>query len=167
MRRDVGAQRLAIQVARALDEPLARPWTRACAGGRQERRVHRAAAALEAFYVEARLGRARRAGNADLVDIYEEAIANVGACVAERMTRLKSFLREHGGPAPAELGAVPLPPCPLPLDAGPADADHIKWVKGLGEEDVERGELWLKEIADAVRAKLATATATAPAKNAG
>jgi UDP-N-acetylglucosamine/UDP-N-acetylgalactosamine diphosphorylase len=158
VRRDVGQRRLAIQVARPVDEPLERPLD-----GRVQPVIDKNVEyiaqlkALEAFYVEARLGRARRAGQTDLGIIYEAAIANVGACIAERMSRLKSFLREHGGPALPELGAVAIPPCPLPLDAGPPDADHIKWVRGLGDADVERGQLWLQVIADTTRAKLAVA----------
>jgi UDP-N-acetylglucosamine/UDP-N-acetylgalactosamine diphosphorylase len=160
VRRDVGHQRLAIQVARAVDEPLERPLD-----GRVQPVVDKnidyiaQLKALEAFYAEARLARARRAGNAGLAIVYQEAIANVGACVAERLTRLKSFLREHGGAPLPELGAIAIPPCPLPLDAGPADADHVKWVKALADADVQRGQAWLQEIAGAVRAKLAASAA--------
>ena len=132
VRRDVDAGRLSIQVARALDEPLERPMDARVAPIVEKNVAYIAQLrALEAFYVEARLGRARHAGRADLVAVYEEAIANIGVCVAERVTRLKSFLKEHAGPALPDLGAPVITACPLPLAAAESDVDHVKWIKAL------------------------------------
>ncbi len=156
VRRDVGAGRLSIQVARSVDEPLARPMDARVAPVVEKNIVYIAQLrALEAFYVEARLARARHAGRSDLVAVYEEAIANIGVCVAERVTRLKSFLKEHGGPALPDLGVPVITPCPLPIDATPGDTDHIKWIKSLAPADVERGQAWLESIAKDVAARLA------------
>jgi hypothetical protein len=152
VRRDVGAGQLSIQVARSLDEPLERPMDARVAPIVEKNVAYIAQLrALEAFYVEARLGRARHAGRADLCAVYEEAIANIGVCVAERVTRLKSFLKEHGGPALPDLGAPVITACPLPMGG---DADHVKWVKALAPADVERGQAWLDSIAGDVRARL-------------
>ena len=159
VRRDVAAGKLSIQVARAVDEPLDRPL---------DARVQPVVAknveylaqlrALEAFYAQVRLGRARRAGRADLVVVYEEALANLGACVAERATRLKSFLREHGGAPLPELPPVDeTPECPLALDGAAGEADHVKWIKSLPDADVARAQAWLESIAQGVRARLTPA----------
>ena len=68
VRRDVGAGQLSIQVARAVDEPLERPMDARVAPVVEKNVAYIAQLrALEAFYVEARLGRARHAGRADLV----------------------------------------------------------------------------------------------------
>jgi UDP-N-acetylglucosamine/UDP-N-acetylgalactosamine diphosphorylase len=158
VRRDVGAGSLSIQVARALEEPLERPMDARVAPIVEKNIAYIAQLrALEAFYVEVRLGRARHAGRADLCAVYEEAIANIGVCVAERVTRLKSFLKEHAGPALPDLGAPVITACPLPLGAAGGDADHVKWVKALAPADVERGQAWLESIAGAVRARLSVA----------
>jgi len=157
VRRDVGAGQLSIQVARAVEEPLERPMSmNARIAPVVEKNVAYIAQlrALEAFYVEARLGRARHAGRADLVAVYEEAIANIGLCVAERVTRLKSFLKEHGGPALPDLGAPVITACPLPLAVAPGDADHVKWIRSLSPADVERGQAWLESVAKDVGARL-------------
>jgi acetyltransferase-like isoleucine patch superfamily enzyme len=156
VRRDVAPGNLSIQVARAVDEPLARPLD-----GRVQPVVDKNVEyiaqlrALEAFYGAVRLARARRAQQADLVIVYEAALANLGVCVAERVTRLKSFLREHGGRPLPELAASAPPACPLPLDGAAAEKDHVKWIKSLGEDDVARGQRWLEEVAQSVRAQLA------------
>ena len=161
VRRDVAAGRLAIQVARAVDEPLARPLE-ARVRPVVEKNVEYLAQlhALSAFYADVRLGRARRAGRADLVVVYEEAIGNLGVCIAERLSRLKSFLREHTGQALPAMAGMTVPPCPLPIagdgagDAQAAAIDHVKWIQALSDAEVERGHAWLQSIALAVRQRL-------------
>jgi hypothetical protein len=158
MRRDVGAGQLSIQVARTVDERLERPMDARIAPVVEKNVAYIGQLrALEAFYLEARLARARHAGRADLCAVYEEAIANIGVCVAERVTRLKSFLKEHGGPALPDLGAPVITACPLPLGAAESDADHVKWIRALSPADVERGQAWLDSIASDVRARLRVA----------
>ena len=156
VRRDVAAGTLSIQVARAVDQPLERPGD-----ARVQPVVEKNVAyiaqlrALEAFYAGVRLGCARRAGRADLVVIYEEALVNLGACVAERIARLKSFLREHGGAPLPDLPPVSAAPaCPLALDGAAGEADHVKWIKSLADADVARGQAWLESVASGVRARL-------------
>ena len=155
VRRDVAAGQLSIQVSRAVDEPLGRPLDARVKSVVEKNVAYIAQLrALEAFYAEVRLGRARRAARAGLVVVYEEALANVGVCLAERVTRLKSFLREHGAPPLPDLGAPVAAACPLPLDAAPDESDHVKWIKTLSAADADRGQAWLEGIAQGVRDKL-------------
>ena len=156
VRRDVAAGKLSIQVARAVDEPLQQPLD-ARVRPVVEKNVEYIAQlrALEAFYAQVRLARARRAGRADLVVVYEEALANLATCVAERVTRLKSFLREYGGAPLPELPPVSATPeCPLALDGATGEADHVNWIKSLADADVARAQGWLEAIAQGVRARL-------------
>lgn len=156
VRRDVAAGKLSIQVARVVDEPLERPLD-ARVRPVVEKNVEYIAQlrALEAFYAQVRLSRARRAGRADLVVVYEEALANLATCVAERVTRLKSFLREHGGAPLPELSPMSeVSECPLALDGAAGEADHVKWIKSLADVDVARAQGWLESIAQGVRARL-------------
>jgi UDP-N-acetylglucosamine/UDP-N-acetylgalactosamine diphosphorylase len=162
VRRDVAPGQLSIQVSRAVDEPLGRPLDARVKSVAEKNVAYIAQLrALEAFYAEVRLGRARRAARAGLVVVYEEALANVGVCLAERVTRLKSFLREHGAPALPELGAPVAAACPLPLDAAPDESDHVKWIKTLSAADADRGQVWLEGIAQGVRDKLRVPDAAA------
>jgi len=139
VRRDVAAGKLSIQVARAVDEALERPLD-ARVQPVVDKNVEYIAQlrALEAFYGGVRLARARRAGRADLLVVYQEALTNLGLCVAERVTRLRSFLREHGGHALPELAPLAAPHCPLAFEATAAETDHVKWIKGLPDADVAR-----------------------------
>jgi UDP-N-acetylglucosamine/UDP-N-acetylgalactosamine diphosphorylase len=153
VRRDVAAGKLSVQVARAVDQPLERPLD-ARVRPVVEKNVEYLAQlrALEAFYAQVRLARARRAGRADLVVVYQEALANIGVCAAERVTRLGSFLREHGAaPTPDLPPPSEAPACPLALDG---EVDHVKWIKGLADADVARAQDWLETVAQSVRARL-------------
>ena len=150
VRRDVGPRRLVVHAAPAVDDSLDGP--------RDERvdlvlkknvayiaNLH----ALRAWYLEARLGRARRAAAADLAIVYEEAIRNLDVCLAERVLRLESYLAERGRALP-KLQAPEAPPFPLALDAAPA-TDHVKWVQALADADVDRARAWLAGIARGVQ----------------
>jgi UDP-N-acetylglucosamine/UDP-N-acetylgalactosamine diphosphorylase len=153
VRRDVGPRRLVVQPPPAVDDPL---------DGPREERVDQVVRknvayignlhALRAWYVEARLGRARRAGAAELALVYEEAVRNLDVCLAERMARLESYLAERGRALP-KLAVPAAPAFPLALDAG-ASIEHIKWVQGLADADVERARAWLAGIAGGVQQAL-------------
>jgi hypothetical protein len=151
VRRDVGPGRLALQATTAVDEPL-----EAVRDERADKVVRKNVAyianlhALRAWYVEARLGRARRAGAGGLVTVYEEAVRNLDVCLAERVARLESYLSERGRPAP-QLARPVAPAFPLPPDGDNA-ADHVKWVQGLPAADAERIAGWLAGIARSVTA---------------
>jgi hypothetical protein len=153
VRRDVGARRLVVQPAPTVDDALDAP--------REERvepvlrknvayiaNLH----ALRAWYEGVRLARARRAGAADLVVVYEEAMRNLDLCLAERVARLESYLAERGRGLP-KLQPPAVTAAPLPLDAA-ADAEHVAWVRGLSDADIGSARPWLAGVARAVEAQL-------------
>ena len=97
VRRDVGPGRLVVHTSAAVDEPLDSP---------RDERIDKVVGknvtyianlhALRAWYAGVRVARARKANAADLVIVYEEAIRNLDLCLAERVTRLESYLAERG-----------------------------------------------------------------------
>jgi UDP-N-acetylglucosamine/UDP-N-acetylgalactosamine diphosphorylase len=156
VRRDVGPGRLVVHPAPAVDDPLD--------GGREERvdavvrknvayiaNLH----ALRAWYRGARLGRARAgdgAAAAELRVVYEEAIRNLDVCLAERVTRLETYLAERGRTLP-KLAPPEVPPFPLAVGAG-AEVEHVAWVRSLPGADVDRARAWLTGVARAVQDQL-------------
>lgn len=152
VRRDVAAGRLVVQTGGAVDEPL---------DAARDERVDKVVAknvaylanlhALRAWYVEARLGRARAANATDLTVVYEEAIRNLDGCLTERMTRLESYLSERGRTLP-QAKPPAIPPFPLARERGPAD--HVKWVQALSAADADRARGWLAAVAEGVRSAL-------------
>jgi hypothetical protein len=66
----------------------------------------------------------------------------LSVCIDERVERLRQFLEERSLPIPS-LSFVD-PPCPLGIEPSTPYYDHIEWVKGLSEADVERGVSWLQ-----------------------
>jgi len=159
VRRDVLAGQLSIQVARAVDEPLQRPLDARVRPVAEKNVAYIAQLrALEAFYTQVRLARARRAGRADLVVVYQEALVNLGVCVTERVARLKSFLREHGGaPLPDPPPLTDTPESPLALEGTAGETDHVKWIKALADADVARAQAWLESVAQGVRSRMLSA----------
>src|SRR5215471_13749530 len=153
VRRDVAPGRLVVHAAPAVDDAINPGEPRRIEPVLRKNVVYIAHLhALRAWYEEARLGRARRAGAGLLAAVYEEALRNIDLCIAERVARLESYLHERGRalpPAPAPSA----PPLPLALDAGP-DVDHVKWVQGLSDGDVERARVWLASVARAVQERL-------------
>jgi UDP-N-acetylglucosamine/UDP-N-acetylgalactosamine diphosphorylase len=148
VRRDVAPGRLVVQTSSPVDQSL---------DDVRDERVDKVVAknvayignlhALRAWYLEARLGRARRARAGDLVVVYEEAVRNLDVCLAERVSRLESYLAERGRSLPRS--APPLvPPFPVPLDDGAAD--HIQWVQGLSAGDADKARSWLASIVEQV-----------------
>jgi len=156
VRRDVGPGRLVVHASPAVDDAVNPGEPR-----RDERiepvlrknvayiaNLH----ALRAWYLEARIGRARRAGIPELATVYEEAVRNIDVCLAERVARLDSYLRERGRALP-KLALPDPPPFPLSAEAAPP-ADHVAWVQALSEDDVSRARAWLAAIARAVEDRL-------------
>jgi hypothetical protein len=153
VRRDVGPGRLIVHPAPAVDDALDGPREERSDQVLQVLRKNAAYIAnlhaLRAWYQEARLGRARRADAADLALVYEEAIRNLDACLAERVARLESYLAERGRALP-RLTPPAVPPFPLALDAGAA-VEHVKWVQSLAAADADRAHAWLAGIARGVQ----------------
>jgi UDP-N-acetylglucosamine/UDP-N-acetylgalactosamine diphosphorylase len=146
VRRDVGSRRLVVQPAPSVDEPLEAPREE-----RVEQVVRKNVAyianlhALRAWYQSVRLERVRRAGDANLSVVYEEAIRNVDACLAERVARLGSYAAERGRAIP-QLSPPPPSAFPIGLDAR-ADAEHVQWVQSLTEAEAQAAGAWLAGIA--------------------
>lgn len=145
LRKDVPEDRLVVQPARALDQPLdagtldaSEP--RAARNTRYIGELH----ALRAWYSEVRLRRAPETGPfAHVRTVIQEAIATLDLCIAEREARLAAFLRERMAPVPA-LRPTREHPCPLTL--GPDEQDHVEWVRGLDDETATELTRWLSEI---------------------
>jgi hypothetical protein len=162
VRKDVEPGRLVVQAARAVDQPLERPQdTRVQVILEKNVEYIAQLHALRAWYADVRLARARAAAalagadlGAALTVPCEEAIRNIDACIAERVSRLGAYMGERGHKLPA-LAVPSPPPCPLPSATG-ADAgvEHVKWVKALPDGDVERARAWLGSIAATVRQSL-------------
>ncbi|MFL5303844.1 MAG: UDP-N-acetylglucosamine pyrophosphorylase [Polyangia bacterium] len=153
VRRDVGPGRLVVHTSAAVDEPLDSP---------RDERIDKVVGknvtyianlhALRAWYAGVRVARARRANAADLVTVYEEAIRNIDVCLAERVTRLESYLAERGRKLPG-LKPPAIAAFPVALDDGAA-VEHVKWVQALSAADAEKARAWLAGIAGEVQRAL-------------
>src|SRR5690606_31868881 len=110
--------------------------------------------ALRAWYRAVRLSRLPP-GPDGFVEraVVTAALQTLDACIDERVARLRGFLHERGATMPA-LELDPQVACPLPV--APADpsvapyVDHLEWVRGLSDHEVEAGQRWLFEIAQRV-----------------
>jgi hypothetical protein len=150
VRRDVPAGRLSLQGAPVLDEPLdGEPASRIAGIVRRNVEYLAQLRALQAWYRQVRIARAPQ-GHPSRV-VAEEGLANLGACVDERIKRLESFLAERGRTL-APLGAPDEPPCPVALSADATE--HVAWVRALTPADVTALGAWLEEVAARVRSKL-------------
>lgn len=156
VRRAVAADRMVLEPSPVLDRPF-------CVGkvdALEPRRRRNAEyigqlVALRAWYRQVRLARVPAGAEHEcLRTVLEAAHATLGRCVEERVQRLRAFVRERGGTGP-ELSLAALdghaPPCPLALEASP-DLDHVAWVQGLDDEQVQGGVAWLTALAERVRA---------------
>jgi hypothetical protein len=150
VRRDVAPGRLNLQHAPVLDQPLeGEPASRVHGVLRRNVEYLAQLRALQAWYSQVRIPRAP-AGHSSRV-VAEEALANVGACVDERVKRLQSFLAERGRSLPP-LGAPDEPPCPLAI--APDPVEHVTWVRALPAAEVSALGAWLEEVASRVRKRL-------------
>lgn len=102
--------------------------------------------ALKAWYSQVRLRRIP-SGPVFLPErlVLQEAIATLDSCIAERIERLRDFMRARG--ISGRVIEPDVPPCPLSIFATEPYATHIDWVKSLPEDDVENGMHWLRAIA--------------------
>ncbi|RMG96357.1 MAG: UDP-N-acetylglucosamine pyrophosphorylase [Deltaproteobacteria bacterium] len=100
--------------------------------------------ALRAFYRDVRRRRADEAQR----PLIDAAIDVLDAAIEERRRRLDAFLASWDAP-PVEIDTdVECPPCPLPVDTGPAA--HVDWVRALAPDAVEAGVAWLTAIVERV-----------------
>jgi hypothetical protein len=64
---------------------------------------------------------------------------------------LRQFLEERGIPVPSLLFVNS--PCPLKIEPSSHYLDHIEWVKGLSDVDVQIGVSWLQSIVESRHAE--------------
>jgi len=151
VRRDVPAGRLVVAPPPEIDEPAREPRARRIDWVRgQNAQYIGQLVALREWYRQVRVARLPDPSGPDhRAVVTREAIATLDVCIAERWSRLRGFLEEHGRTLlPIEEG--PSPPCPLA--AGPAgeDLDHVAWVRRLSAAEVDLGKAWLQAIVDRV-----------------
>lgn len=151
LRKDVLEDRLAVQPARAVDQPFS-PGHLDPAEPRAGRNARYIAHlyALLAWYREVRLARVPES-RAHLRQTLAAAIETLERCVAERQARLTAFLRERGAPA-LELRPRAPQACPLELRADEPHVEHVAWVRALPRADADACVAWLQSIVDDVLA---------------
>lgn len=154
VRRSVGTDLLVFQGMRALQ----RPFRRGAVDGlepRLERNVAyiRQLVALRAWYRHVRRARLPAGPEHDPARVVlDEALVTLGACIDERVKRTRAFAEERDGALPPLQLDPEVGPCPLPLAGEGPWVDHLAWVAGLSDAQVEAGVAWLAEIAAAVAA---------------
>jgi UDP-N-acetylglucosamine/UDP-N-acetylgalactosamine diphosphorylase len=103
--------------------------------------------ALQTWYREVRLVRIPVSPQyAHIRIVTEAALETLSVCINERVERLRQYLEERGLPAP--LLSFSNPPCPLKISARSPYLDHIEWIAGLSNFDLEMGVSWLRAIAE-------------------
>lgn len=151
-RRPVGSERLVYQDMRRLDRPFV-PGARDRLEPRLTRNIDyiRQLVALRAWYRHVRLARIPNAPpHQPARAVIEAALETLTLCIGERVKRLTGFIDERGGTLPALTLEVEIPACPLPLGGDEPGVDHIAWVEGLSDAQVDAGVAWLGRIAAGV-----------------
>lgn len=150
VRKDVPDQRLQRQESPPVDRALAAGrLDRAQPRGRKNVDYIAQLVALRAWYRQVRLARLPEAAGLRR-EVLAAAIAVLDGAIVEREKRLAAFLAERERPALRLDLDRELPPCPLAI--APGDADHVAWVRSLGDDEVDAGRAWLQAIADAITA---------------
>ncbi len=149
LRSDVQEGHLAIQRGRAIDRDFAADYL----DGMEPRcarnlRYIGELVALRAWYRQVRRPRAPAGeAGAHLRIVLDGAIENLDLAIAEREKRVRDFAAERGASIVGLGAADEVAPCPLDLSAGgERSSDHIAWVRGLRESEVEALRRWLEAI---------------------
>ena len=87
--------------------------------------------------------------------VTQAALELLSVSIDERLERLRQFLEERGLPIPSL--SFSNQPCPLRIEARHPYVDHINWIMGLSQVEVEKGLSWLQSIVDRVIAGERTA----------
>lgn len=147
LRRDVEPNMLALQVAAAVRKAIT-PGQLDTAQPRGTRNIEYIGqlVALRQWYREVRLV---RAADDDERVLLGAAIDAIGNAIAERVTRVASFLAERGVAMP-ELVLEPAMRCPVAVS--PSAHDHLSWVRARDEADATALAGWLASVASAVAA---------------
>jgi hypothetical protein len=103
--------------------------------------------ALRTWYQNVRLSRIPTLPDYEHLRIVTQAASELlSVCIDERVERLRSYLEERNLPLPPlSFGAHP---CPLNVKPDTPYVDHVKWVSGLSDADVQRGASWLQSIVE-------------------
>jgi hypothetical protein len=105
--------------------------------------------ALRAWYQNVRLARIPVVPDCEHLRIVVQAASELlSVCIDERVARLRQYLEERSLPVPRLSFVTPL--CPLKIEPSSPYVDHIKWVSGLSDADVELGVSWLQSIVENV-----------------
>ena len=105
--------------------------------------------ALRTWYQNVRLARIPVVPDCEHLRIVVQAASELlSVCIDERVARLRQYLEERSLPVP-RLSFV-TPRCPLKIEPNSPYVDHIKWVSGLSDADVELGVSWLQSIVENV-----------------
>ena len=104
--------------------------------------------ALQAWYRDVRLVRIPNDPSYEHIRVVTQAaIALLSVCIDERVARLRQFLEARGTPFPSL--SLANHQCPLRVEPRLPYVDHIEWVAGLTDVDVQQGTLWLQSIVEA------------------
>src|SRR5215831_15371631 len=107
--------------------------------------------ALRAWYRDVRLARIPAGPKYEHLRVVTQAASELlSICINERAEKLRQFLEERGIPVPSFLFVNP--PCPLKIEPSSPYLDHIEWVKGLSDVDVQIGVSWLQSIVESSHA---------------
>src|SRR5262249_36262766 len=109
--------------------------------------------ALRAWYRDVRLVRIPNDPKYEHIRVVTQAsLKLLSVCIEERVKRLLQFLEGGGTPLPSlSFGNRQ---CPLRLERRSPYIDHIDWVAGLSDIDVQQGASWLQSIVEtALQAK--------------
>jgi UDP-N-acetylglucosamine/UDP-N-acetylgalactosamine diphosphorylase len=108
--------------------------------------------ALQVWYRAVRLARIPAGSEYEHIRIVTQAASELlSVCIDERAERLRHFLEERGIPIPTLLFVNP--PCPLKVEPSSPYLDHIEWVKGLSDDNVQIGASWLQSIVESSHAR--------------
>ena len=151
LRREVPSNRLVGDVPRKVDKEF---YARVEAPGRilklnLEYIGH--LTALRVWYRDVRLARIPAGPKYEHTRVVTQAASELlSVCINERAEKLRQFLEERGIPVPSLFFVNP--PCPLKIEPSSPYLDHIEWVKGLSDVDVQMGVSWLQSIVESSRA---------------
>ena len=107
--------------------------------------------ALQVWYRDVRLARIPANPKYEHIRVVTQAASELlSVCINERAEKLRQFLEERGIPVPSLFFVNP--PCPLKIEPSWPYLDHIEWVKGLSDVDVQVGVSWLQSIVESSRA---------------
>jgi hypothetical protein len=107
--------------------------------------------AMKAWYNEIRLQRIPNdSDHQHLRMVTQAAFELLSVCICERIQRLTEYLEERALVLP-QLPRT-FAPCPLKIEPSTPYIDHVKWVSGLPDDQVQLGVAWLQSIVDEVQA---------------